>query len=148
MGRTCDLAEHWILKSRFRDQRHIPGSDIVLIIVKAVGIHKMRPLAADLFRFLIHQVCKFFDTAACMLRYTIAGFICGFQHDTVQNVHERDLLAGLDADVSASRLDAVYGMSGEFDRGVQIIVIFYRHQGRKNLSDAGRIAFLVNVFCI
>ena len=105
MGRTCDLAEHWILKSRFRDQRHVPGSDIVLIIVKAVGIHKMRPLAADLFRFLIHQVCKFFDTAACMLRYTIAGFICGFQHDTVQNVHERDLLAGLDADVSAACLE-------------------------------------------
>ena len=75
----CYLAQRLILKRRLCNQRHIPGSRIVIRIIQSIRIDKMRIGTSKGSRLLIHQIGKAADASGHMLGQAISHFIGRFQ---------------------------------------------------------------------
>ena len=112
--RSGDDAEHLILPCRLCDQRHIVGTGIVIFILKPVRIVKMRILAAQFRRLLIHHGDKVLHGAADVLRHRICTLIRGFEHDRVKTLLQSHLLSDITGDTGP--LCLVYRVTGKSDR--------------------------------
>ena len=135
------------------DQGHIPGSRIMVIIMQAVGIGKMRACAAQLLGPAVHLLHESIHIAADHDGHDIGGVIGGRQHDTVEQVFDRDLLAGCQINRGRFRIrDRIQGflldrndlVHGQFSS----VNGFESQQGRHDLGRRCRIALFIRVLLI
>ena len=144
---ATDLLEGWILPRLSGNACHIVCGCIVIVVVKAIRIHKMRVLEPKLRHALIHHVHKSTDAARHMIGCHKTHLVGRLQHNTVQYLLDRKLLARHAVHGGASGLNAVRLCLGKRDNVTRRTVL-QRQQRCHDLGDTRRIMLLVHVLGI
>ena len=117
----------------------------MLFIRQSVAVIKMRVLTAQLGRPVVHHLDKRTDIPADMLPHRISAFIGRGEHNPVQTLLHRHLLAHVSCDSGTLRL--IHGIFGKRDNLVHLAVL-NRQKRRKDLCNTGRIMNVVDIFFI
>ena len=129
------------------NQRHIVRRCVVILIVKAIGVDKVRASAAELLRLFVHQIGEGSHTAGGLLRNRGGSLVGGPYHDAIEGLLHGDRLSDIEADVRAVSRHGMHCLLGHRDR-VRGIKLLRREQNGHHFRDAGGIQMLVHVFLV
>ena len=119
----------------------------MFLVVQAVRICKMRAGAAKLIGPLIHHAHEIRDGACDVLRDGVGRLVAGGDHQAVEQVVERQLLADLKPGGAAVAVKT--GERALVDRDdIGEVAVFQRQQAGHDLGQTGRIDALVDIFLI
>ena len=93
---VADLHELVVLHRLARDEVEVPRGRVVLGIVKARGVGKVRVLAAELRRALVHARDKGVDRAVERFAQNVARLVCRDNEHAVEQLLDRHRLTGDD----------------------------------------------------
>ncbi len=150
--RGDDLAEVGVLHGLQAHPGHVPGGGVVVVVVVAVGIHKVRARHAQFGGALIHQVHKGRDASGNQRGQGVTGLIGRGDEGAVQQVPDGEDLPRLQILGGAALPDAGVEVISQGDLGVQgQLAPVYRLRSQKaghHLGDAGGEAALVGVLFV
>ncbi len=131
------------------NEPQVPGGGVMVGVGQAVGVAEMGALTAQVLGLLVHPRHEGVDRPVDGLRQHVAALVGGGEHDAVEQLLHRQLLARLDAHVAAVGRDGGDGGFGGGEDGVHgqlALVDGLQHQKTgEDLCYAGGVELLVDV---
>ena len=132
-----DLAEGFILHGGDGQAGHVRGGGVVLFIVITVGVDEVAARHAQLPGFFVHPLSEFFDAARVQHGDGVGRVVAAFEHQAVQQVTQRHLLAVEYGHLRAVGRD-IPGLPWDSDHLVRVHR-FQRQQQGHDLGGAGGV---------
>ena len=147
-GGAGHFAQQLIGEKLLGNEGQVMGRSIVIVVVNAVGGHKMGIRAAQFKGRLIHQLHKAFNAPADVLADGVAALVAGTYQQAVKGLFHGDGFPHFDADVGIlPPVDAVDRLGGVFHHFIQGTFL-PGDPGGEDLGGAGGIEFFVDIFGI
>ena len=142
-ARGDDAAELFVLQRVGGEPRHVARGGVVVVVVYAMGVHKMGAGHAELGGLAVHAVGERLDGAGRVAGDGGRRVVARDEHEPVEQVAQADRLADLQPHERAVLGKALLDLFAHGDLRVQIFAAFKRQDARHNLRGAGRVGALV-----
>ena len=144
-ARIADDLADLIGKKRLPYKTEVIGAGVMIVVIKAVRVGKVRINAAKRRSLFIHQIGEGLHGPCGFFRKRVGALVRGTDQRRVQALLHRNCLADIHSSIGAVRGNGFHSRLGKGDRVVQI-EIFRRDQRRQELGRAGGIHSVVDVF--
>ena len=135
-GGADDFAERFVLERIGRELCHVARGGIVVVVMYAMGIDKMRARHAQLGGFGVHAIGKSADGTGQMHRNSRRGVVAGYEHQPVQEIPQADRFTDLKAHQRAMLGKALFDLLADGEGRVEVAA-FEREHARHDLRGAG-----------
>ena len=130
-----------------RQRNKVAHGGVVILVMQAVGIGKMRACHAKGRRLRIHERHERRDIPRDVLRHDVAGLVGGRDHHAVQQLAQRQLLALEQAGGAARCIQILQSLMADRHDVVEVSVLQRQHT-RHDLRQAGGIDLFVQIHAI
>ena len=130
-----------------RQRNEVAHGGVVILVMQAVGIGKMRACHAEGRRLRVHERHERWDIPCDVLRHNVAGLVCRRDHHAVQQLAQRQLLALEQTGGAARCIQILQSLMADRHDVVEVSMLQRQHT-RHDLRQAGGIDLFVQSHAI
>ena len=130
-----------------RNERHIPGSGVMILVRHPVGVYKVGVVGPQLLCLLVHELGEVLHRAGDRLCNGHCGIVGGDQRQCVEGILHRKRLPRFQRDMGRSPGHLTYTCLGHGDL-VRLFAILQRQKPRQDLGNAGGIHGAVHILSV
>ena len=130
-----------------RQRNKVAHGGVVILVMQAVGVGKMRARHAEGRRLRVHERHERWDIPCDVLRHNVAGLVGGRDHHAVQQLAQRQLLALEQTGGAARCVQVLQSLMADRHDVVEVSMLQRQHT-RHDLRQAGGIDLFVQIHAI